>query len=552
MTRITPALVLITVFLFLSLFFSKIHASTTLFSDNFNDNDISDWKVARNVQWGNLLEPCLLDFSKPATWVVDNGRVGIKISSYPCVTELVPANFKLPNETDYSYSFDMEFSNTISADRNVIFRYKDSSNWYDLKFYDFQIYFQKVVENNASTQLTFFLFQANRTYNFKIDYYHNDKFLVFIDGVKIWEVKDFPPFISDSTIGLQASVGSNPLSEVWFDNILVTSIDSPNRILSVPYFSQNDLPWEPTEYDSAQSLGFLDPTMNRWGCAVTSAAMVLNYHQMMQFADNTPIDPGSLNDWLKKNKGYLKGVGSDGPYSYLSWPAISRLTKELFDAGKAPYKLEHKRAYPSSTSATLINDDLIIRKIPDILQVKNASTSGHFVVAKGIVGNTYSLNDPEWNVPTLTSFSNTYYQIDRYVMSSTDLSYIVVVSNPNVEVLITDPQSRRTGKKADQGVTSEFSEIPDATYTFEDPISNPNSLLNPEKLGTGVNASYFLNQSMDHTQLKHRAIRQKNTQSMSLHLTLTAIAPIIYFSVLQMHYQTIPLTSSFRKLNHQS
>ncbi|TSC63833.1 MAG: Uncharacterized protein G01um101493_322, partial [Microgenomates group bacterium Gr01-1014_93] len=37
--------------------------------------------------------------------------------------------------------------------------------------------------------------------------------------------------------------------------------------LPVPYFSQNVLPWGPTEYDHAQSIGLSPITMERWGCA---------------------------------------------------------------------------------------------------------------------------------------------------------------------------------------------------------------------------------------------------------------------------------------------
>lgn len=289
---------------------------------------------------------------------------------------------------------------------------------------------------------------------------------------------------SGNYIYLTGGFNGNYLNTVYFTSIN----DNANGILPVPYFSQNALPWGPSEYDHAKSLGFSNTTMNRWGCAVTSAAMVLNYHGMTNFPNNSLLDPGSLNNWLKNHNGYLTGGSGSGSYSYLSWPAISKLTKDLFDADKSNIKLMHKRAYPSANTTTLLNDDLNIRKFPDILQVSNASTSSHFVVAKGITDSTYAINDPEWNVPNLSSFNNSYMQVDRYIPSNTNLSYMVIVVNPEVELLITDSFGDKTGKQIVDGQILEFNQIPDTTYAFEAPVSNPNDQSDIENLGTGVNA----------------------------------------------------------------
>lgn len=254
--------------------------------------------------------------------------------------------------------------------------------------------------------------------------------------------------------------------------------------LTVPYFGQNDSPWGQTEYDHASGK-LLNPTMDRWGCVVTSAAMILRFHNINQLADGTTIDPGSLNNWLKNNNGYLTGKGSGGSYSYFNWPIIGKLTKVLFNAGKADVKLMHKRAYPSSNTTAILNEDL--KKFPDILGVNNSQTSSHFVVAKGNSDNTYSINDPEWNYPTLAPFNSSYTQVDRYIPSQTNLSYLVAVVNPSVELLITDPQSNKTGKYFDNEQLQEFNAINNASYSLQPPISNPDSQNVPEELGTGVN-----------------------------------------------------------------
>ena len=260
-------------------------------------------------------------------------------------------------------------------------------------------------------------------------------------------------------------------------------IQPPN--LNVPYFSQNSLPWGPTEYDNSSGK-LSNPTMDRWGCAVTSAAMVLRYHNINEFANGTPIDPGSLNNWLKNNKGYLTGYNNiDGFYSYFNWPVIGKLTKQLSDAGKANVKLMHKRAYPNNNTTAILNEDL--NKFPDILGVNNSQTSSHFVTAKGKSNNTYSVNDPEWNYPTLNSFNNSYTQVDRYIPSNTNLSYLVAVVNPSVELLITNPQNSKTGKHFYNNQIQEFNEITNSSYSYQKPIGNPNDQNTAEQLGTGVN-----------------------------------------------------------------
>lgn len=267
--------------------------------------------------------------------------------------------------------------------------------------------------------------------------------------------------------------------------------------LPVPYYSQNNGvigggPWGDEEYDHAQSIGLSPITMDSWGCAVTSAAMVLNYHGMTELEDDTPIDPGSLNDWLKNNNGYSTGGSGVNAYSSIVWPTIGELTQRLFDAGKAKYKLT-AIAFSAHDKLT---EDLVIREIagemvgaPPIVKVTKASiTDSHYVVPKGFTDTSIAVNDPEWNYLDLTNFDNNdYTDLHRYIPSETDLSYLYFVVNPNVELLITDSQGRKSGKIVENGNTASYSEIPEAVYVYESPISNPDDDGNPINLGTGAN-----------------------------------------------------------------
>ncbi len=258
--------------------------------------------------------------------------------------------------------------------------------------------------------------------------------------------------------------------------------------LNVPYFSQNEpMPaWGPSEYDHAYSLGAtgMGGSMNWWGCAVTSAAMILNYHNINQFVDGTVIDPGTLNQWLKKNKGFVKGYDEKGEwYSTIDWSKIGKFTQEISTKSGTP-KLEWIRLAPTEQNL----DNELSNKRPPIIQVKNTLTSSHFVVVKGIKDDNYSINDPEWNYPDLTNFNKNFYQLDSFKPSNTNLSYLVIMINPEVEILVADPLDRKTGKHIINGITQSYNEIPEALYGYEEPISNPGDGEEPKSFGTGVNS----------------------------------------------------------------
>ncbi|MGI8419633.1 MAG: C39 family peptidase [Candidatus Levyibacteriota bacterium] len=384
----------------------------------------------------------------------------------------------------------------------IVYRYKSPKEWYLFHTYGAGIAVQKLINEYSRLDWLNYPFEANKTYHYDIDFI-GDKVTLYINDVKIGEIADTPPTLEGATIALSAFVGADPDSEVWFDNIKVTRIDSAID-LPVPYFNQNALPWGPSEYDSTNSLGVFggNASMDRWGCAVTSIAMILNFNHITQFADGTPINPGTLNDWLKTAydpdpkhplRGYSSGFGSNGWYSYINWPIIGYLTENLVKAGKAPYDLEYDA---SSQNKDQILDGIVngnsLAKIPSILHVKNSQTLGHYVVAKGQTADKIlTINDPEWNYPDLTSFNNTYDEVRRYIPSHSDLSYINAVVNPDIEILLTDAQGRRTGKLVTEGKVQEYHEIPDAIYDFEPPLSNPNSAGTAEELGTGVNELLF-------------------------------------------------------------
>lgn len=503
----------------------KLVTAKVLFEDNFDDNDISDWTVIRNMQWDNKTATCLY-YTSIANWTTNDGKVGIKIYGPGCITELIPTNFKLGNVSSYTFEVDMEYRGSAFEDRNILFKYLNADNWYDLHFYGTTLYVHKRIDNVIYEEPFTFEFGENGWYHIRIEF-SNKLIITYINNIKVSEVIDNEPYFTGGTIGLQASVGASPLSEVFFDNVVVSSqgnntIDTPTPtptdiinptpseipaftptptasvdipVLKVPYFNQNSSPWGTEEYDHANDLGFPETDFERWGCAVTSIAMIMRYNNLNSLPDGKKIDPGSLNEWLKnqvndtgQGKGYLTGTdGNNEAYSYLNWPIIGSLSKEIYNAGKSHYALTYNRADLFKDISKL--DDLLQYKIPGIIHVTSKvglqNQIGHFIVAKGKIKNIYSTNDPEWNSPTLADFNNSYDQLDYYVPSHTNLSYIVLVVNKDVELLVTDPHSKKTGKTANSSTI--YNEIENASYTKLNPIINPDTSDSGQSLGTGVN-----------------------------------------------------------------
>lgn len=200
----------------------------------------------------------------------------------------------------------------------------------------------------------------------------------------------------------------------------------PPAELNVPLLKQISSPWQSEVYDSANIWSPAEPTINRWGCAMTSAAMVFQYYGIKKLPDGTTLDPGTLNNWLKsQSDGYV----NEG---WVNWIAISRLSRLAKDINgiTAFNALEYQRVKGEDKSQ--LESD-INNGIPVILEVP-----GHFIVGKGIVGESFSINDPFYDRTTLADYSNTFLSLGKYVPSFTDLSYIMLVTDPNVSLKILD------------------------------------------------------------------------------------------------------------------
>ena len=207
--------------------------------------------------------------------------------------------------------------------------------------------------------------------------------------------------------GKPALQASDHQSEVWFDNFIIQSVG--NDLLDVPYYSQNDDRWGQDEYDAAHSWSE-EITVDKWGCAVTSAAMVLKYYGIDQ-------DPGTLNTWLKSQvDGYIRG-------GLLNWLAISRYSR-IFGSTI----LEYRRG----GSDTDVVDSDLENENPVILETSGEDGS-HFVVTNGKLDPDYSILDPETEENTsLASFRSSR----RLLPTHTNLSTLLIAFDNDLHMEI--------------------------------------------------------------------------------------------------------------------
>ena len=261
-----------------------------------------------------------------------------------------------------------------------------------------------------------------------------------------------PPYVHDGrTVGwtnttsvcqnITLKAGESPI--VYFGNI-----HGP----TVPYFSQKDPAWAAKEYDHADTIGpfFCGTTIAGCGCAITSSAMLLKYYGVEKSPDGSPTNPDTLDTWLTNNSGYAFGA--------LKWPSIASYAlkaNEVFGT----QKIKFTGAGDPNDFATL-NSELTANR-PTILQ-----EPGHFLVATGVSGSTYSINDPAWqDRTTLASYGDSFFGIRKFEKTNSNLSTIYISTPSPTQLLLTDSSGRKVGKDPTTGFV--YNEIPNSFYVLE-------------------------------------------------------------------------------------
>jgi len=418
--------VLLVFYLFLFLLAKPIWASEILFKDNFNANNLNNWKVVRSSQHHHPQEPCF-DGGYPAEWKIKDGRLGITINGNPCTTEIIPQNLNLTTINNYEFEFEWYFPISTHMDRNVLIKWQDENNWYGLHIVDDKLFLQKVINGQLASLYNnwgYFQFRADHSYNFKISLI-NDLITVWVDDHQVLQILDRPPFLTDyKTLGFQAGCGDIFRSASYFDNLIVRSLEQiGEKKLNVPLYKQYDPEWKNQEYDHASEWSKND-TVSRWGCALTSATMILDYYGINQLPSSQQLDPAKLNFWLKSQSDGFIGEG------LVNWLAIARLTQIMSAVLNTPI-LEYQWLEGKIESA--INE--INQNKPVILQLP-----GHFLVASGY--NTQQtdlfIKDPAYNHSLFSQHGTDLLSVRSFTPSHTDLSYLLIVHDPEIKVALID------------------------------------------------------------------------------------------------------------------
>lgn len=412
---------------------SSVFAAGALFQDTFDSGQLSSWQSARNQQWLNPTQPCEW-FAQAADWQIIDGKAGISLFSNPCITELAAKNLNLSVTSPYQVSFDWTFSEQLEMDRGFVFAWQNPQNFYTLKQFGNTFTIIKVIDGqekplqnpSAPAQL-----QAGATYHMLISVELGKKISVSLNGATILDVSDaLPLFTSTSqpiTVALQAGTGANAKTVEFFDNVVVenvptTPVASDVSLLVAPW-KQSDPAWKDLEYDHGTAWSE-NPTIRRWGCALTSAAMILDFHGIQQLPDGTPLNPATLNEWLK---GQADGYFSTGS---INWIAVTRLTKLVSDKLQTP-KLEYKR------ESSLVDVALqhLQKKLPVVLEIP-----GHFLVGKGYTADKTDLliQDPAYAFTHFSQHKVALSSVRTFTPSQTDLSYLLITAPKDVQVEVRD------------------------------------------------------------------------------------------------------------------
>jgi len=190
-----------------------------------------------------------------------------------------------------------------------------------------------------------------------------------------------------------------------------TPTPTPLPALDVPDLKQFNPLWGNQIYDH------LNATIRQFGCALTSASMILKYF------GHTYADPDILNNWLNgQTDGYLVN-------GLVNWLAVTRYTK--INSSLLSPTLEYRRL--AASNETLINE--LTEGRPAILK-----EPGHFVVAKSQTPDSFGINDPGYDDrTTLIPYGNTFLAINSFRPTLTDLSYILLVLDGDKQIKVFDP-----------------------------------------------------------------------------------------------------------------
>lgn len=205
---------------------------------------------------------------------------------------------------------------------------------------------------------------------------------------------------------------------------------------SFPYYSQLDPLWKELEYDHSSLWAPQNIGIERWGCSLTSASMVLKYYDVKSPITGEDSTPDILNDWLKsQGDGYLRN-------GYLNWLAITRYTRLAKEENRSATTLEFSMAAFKKEDVVnaLRNDVPVILGLP-----------GHYVVAYRNADEGFIINDPYDKENTILDHNSSITTLNTFTPSDTDLSAMLFTTPSGFKVALRDSDGIDMGDKYELG-----------------------------------------------------------------------------------------------------
>ncbi len=399
---------------------TKAQAAELLYSTNGTSEGFTSWQTVLNQQFDQPTAPCRGP-NGDAQWISspDNTELTIFLS-VPCKTVLSPLlDTTWPTVTEQRFS--MRFAHQ-DMDRNILVRWSDSDNYLGFHLYGNTIHPEKFVAGNSYGVLpsvVHFPFQKGHTYAVRLRYDQSTgEIMLWFDGVLAYKGREqeSDPRLTVGSIGVAGSVGHTSTSFVSFADFSWWDV-SETLTLPVPRFKQDDPRWAQTKYDSAETwtTSQTPHTLQRWGCALTSAVMVLRYHGIELLPSGQEITPDSLNEWLQSEPDGFVFPG------LVNWRALTRLS--AWHAGRYHTPALEMKYIAKPTNHLSWLRETLQTGITPILDER-----GHFVVSTGYGpgDETIQIHDPLYAHTTLEAYDNTFASARVFTPSHTDLSAISI------------------------------------------------------------------------------------------------------------------------------
>lgn len=340
---------------------------------------------------------------------------------------LVTKPDKIPELVDFRFQFRLH--PVQGVDHNFVWNFQDTGNYYQAHFSETGMEVSRFRNGQQvlSSQVPWLILQGPQTYAISLTQ-QDDLLTLRVDSQIVWNFQD-PTHDEKSrgAVGFKMAAGTVvPVESQWTE---IRIDDYAVKMIPVQLLKQNDGPWAGLEYDSASEWSS-NPTISRWGCALTSLVMILHYHQLVSFPDGRTVTPATLNEWLISQPDGYVGEG------LVNWFAAMRLVREMSEwyasTGKVRPKLEFSYQGPANWQA--VAEEEIRLNRPPIVNVP-----GHFAALYGfdVREGEFYIRDPFYSY-TKTSDHSAVLSLRLFRPSQTDLSEIVVVHKPGAVVEILD------------------------------------------------------------------------------------------------------------------